>query len=232
MLLGLEPGYPGQDDRLDRSILAAVLAILGAGMSFLLATLFLVFPDWISPRDFAIGVRTFVARMEVLSSPVGTDRAWAANRPVQEGQSAFTPGPLSDPLEGNLIQASGLPVGLLAEGGVRGPQVHGNGATSIQMDVRPSHSPERVAGKAVESLKEEIGGLEPSESPSANSHAAPDGPDNLSQPANGSSPGYEYAPEARSSGGYGPSPGKESPPVNASPPDKGKGKGSSSGKGP
>lgn len=52
MLLGLEPGYRGHDERLERRILSAVLALIGGGVAFLLTVTFLSFPAWVSPRSF------------------------------------------------------------------------------------------------------------------------------------------------------------------------------------
>lgn len=176
MLLGLEPGYPGQDDRLDRSILAAILAILGAGMSFLLAMLFLIFPDWISPREFAIGVRTFVASMEVLSAPVVSDRAWAVNGPIQQAQTAFTVGHLSDSSDENLIQASRVAADKTAKGRAQPQEALVHDATSAALDVQRTDRIEREADPVS----------------SGNSYAGPSEPSNASPTANASPPGNGY----------------------------------------
>lgn len=50
-----EAGYRGQDERLDKTALVAGLAVLGAGLAFLLAMVFVFFPEWIRPRAFAPG---------------------------------------------------------------------------------------------------------------------------------------------------------------------------------
>lgn len=196
MLLGLEPGYPGQDDRLDRSILAAVVAILGAGMSFLLAMLFLIFPDWISPREFAMGVRTVVASMEVLSAPVVTDRVWAADGPIPPAQTAFTLGHLSDPSDESLIQTSRVAADKTAQHRARPQEAVVNGATSAAMDVQQTNR----LGREAEPL------------PRVNSYATPSEPGSASLPATASSPGDEYAPgngsPSEKGKGKGYSPGK------------------------
>lgn len=176
MLLGLEPGYPGQDDRLDRSILAAVLAILGAGMSFLLAMLFLIFPDWISPREFAFGVRTFVASIESLSAPIPTDRARAANGPVQQGQPAFTVGYLSDSSDENLIQAGHVGAVKTAKGRAQPQEALVNDASAAALDVERADRMEREADPVS----------------SVNSYAAPSEPGNTSPTAKASPPGNGY----------------------------------------
>lgn len=53
MLLGLGSSYRGHDERLDRSVFSVVLALIGAGMAFLLAMTLLSIPEWITPRRFA-----------------------------------------------------------------------------------------------------------------------------------------------------------------------------------
>ncbi len=78
MLLGLEPGYRGQDQRLDKSVLAAVLGILAGGMSFLLAMMLLVFPEWISPLVFANWLRTSTIQLEMATAGRGLE-AWTGH---------------------------------------------------------------------------------------------------------------------------------------------------------
>lgn len=73
MLLGLEPGYPGQDEKLDKRVLAAVLGILGGGMSFLLVMMLLVFPEWISPLVFANWLRTSSVELEMATAGLGLE---------------------------------------------------------------------------------------------------------------------------------------------------------------
>ena len=78
ILLGLEPGYREQDERLDRRVLAAALGILGGGMSFLLAMMLLVFPEWISPLVFANWLRTSTVELEMATAGSGLE-AWTGH---------------------------------------------------------------------------------------------------------------------------------------------------------
>ncbi|MGH2435919.1 MAG: hypothetical protein ACRDFA_02875 [bacterium] len=159
MVLGLEPGYPGQDDRLDKSVLAAAVAILGAGMSFLFAMVFLVFPSWISPREFAVGVRVFAASIEVLSPPAVTELAEWTSAPVQHPKAAFTTGPVSDPSDETFFAASRAPANVHVAAENRNAPV-------TAVDTRRSERPERevVAGPVAE--------------PNESAIATPRGPEN------------------------------------------------------
>jgi hypothetical protein len=88
MLLGVEPGYRGQDERLDKSVLAGALGILGGGMLFLLAMMFLFFPEWISPRVFASWLVTSTAQWETVESGL---EAWDENVSVLQSNVVVAP---------------------------------------------------------------------------------------------------------------------------------------------
>lgn len=206
MLLGLEPGYRGPDDRLDRSILAGAMAILGTGMAFLVCMLFLMFPDWIKPRDFANGVRTFVARVEVLSAAsvsaasmsaasVAVDDGWAANG-ARPGQVALTLGLLTDPSDEAFIPTSGLSAEKVATGTAPLPN-------SVPVGLQTGNGLERDSGKSIEGLRDEIGVVGPAEAPEPNSYAAPDGSHDATQTANPSSKGSDFSSGPGSPNGHG-----------------------------
>lgn len=100
MLLGLEPGYRGQDERLDRSALVAALALLAGGITFLLAMTFLLFPEWISARSLSTGLQASAtsARAKMLPSPAGASMVLLANMDVERARfvtSEMTSGELS-----------------------------------------------------------------------------------------------------------------------------------------
>jgi len=94
MLLGLEPGYRGRDERLDRRVLAAVLAMLGGGIAFLLAVVFVAFPEWIDPQAFATHLLSSF-RVEAPASSSG-----AAALPVVPAATSSTPYSRTVPVRG------------------------------------------------------------------------------------------------------------------------------------
>ena len=57
-----ESSYRDQSEALDRTILVVSLGVLGGGMSFLLAMVFLFIPEWTSPSVFAPGTSVVPAR--------------------------------------------------------------------------------------------------------------------------------------------------------------------------
>lgn len=73
MLLGQEPDYSGPDEGLDRKIFVAALGVLGGGLSFLVAMMFLFFPDWVSPRTFRTWFRVPAARAVSVFVSTGAD---------------------------------------------------------------------------------------------------------------------------------------------------------------
>lgn len=94
MLLGLEPGYRGRDERLDRRVLAAVLAMLGGGIAFLLAVVFVAFPEWIDPQAFATHLLSSF-RVEAPAASFG-----AAPLPVVPAATSPTPYSRTGPVRG------------------------------------------------------------------------------------------------------------------------------------
>ena len=69
MLLGLDPRYRRRDDRLDTRVFSTVLAVIGAGLAFLLTVVALSFPQWIGPRTFVSRLTTFAPKRAWKSSP-------------------------------------------------------------------------------------------------------------------------------------------------------------------
>lgn len=227
MLLGLEPGYRGRDDRLDKSILAGMLALLAGGMSFLLAMTFLLFPEWISPRALAARIRTSAVRGGELMPPSSvTDTGWVANRAIQQAQAAVNLRSRSEPASEGRGEASRL--------GAQPPEVAADGGTSSAIEGQPPNRVEREAGSPTADADEGAvdpepmlpsasSGVSPSESGSAggcgtrSSSCAP--------PSTGSAPGGQSPPDN--------SPPRSAPP-SASPPGSGSpgGKGSPPGSGP
>lgn len=79
MLLGLEPGYRGPDERLDRGVLATALGALVGGMLFLIAMMLLVFPEWIHPRVFGRWLpTTSIVQMQMATAGYGRE-AWTGH---------------------------------------------------------------------------------------------------------------------------------------------------------
>lgn len=236
MLLGLEPGYRGRDERLDKSILAGILALLAGGMSFLLAMTFLLFPEWISPRALAARIRTSAVRGGELMRPSSvTDTGWVANRAIQQAQAAVNLRSRSEPAGEGRGEASRL--------GAQPPEVAAAGGLSISIEGQPPNRVEREAGSPTQDADERSVGLEPilpsaspgaSPSESGSAGAAPGGqsPANDSPPSSappsasppgGGSPGWKG-----SSPGGAPSPGSDNPGGKGSRP----GNGPPTGKGP
>ncbi len=75
----MEPGHLAQDERLDRRIFLAGIAIIGLGMAFLTAMVLVFFPEWISPRALAPEGGTSTVRAVTLL-PLGVrDRWWISD---------------------------------------------------------------------------------------------------------------------------------------------------------
>lgn len=220
MLLGLEPGYRGQDERLDRSALAAVLALLGGGISFLLAMTFLLFPEWISPRVFATRLHVSIGRVQPLPPPAFADVAWASSGRILRAQIANSPEQRSESL---------------ADAGAQPPPIDVDDETLTAIEAQPSSRLEREGGKATEGTGEGVVAAEPEPMlPSATSTTQSETGNvtgcgiqsgTCSSPVSGSAPGGEPRPSSspQSSG-----PPSESPAGNG---NGGNGNGNANGKG-
>lgn len=216
MLLGLEPGYRGQDERLDRSVLAAVLAFLGGGVSFLVAVTFLLFPEWISPRAFATLFRESTAQLQTLPPVAAVDVAWATSVGIRQVKIADSPDQSGEP----------------AVEGAQSPDTAEKKAASTVKEPEPFGSPAREVGKATEGPKDEIAA--PEITPPSAASTLPPREDEVasgcgtqsgacSSPIDGSPTGGEPSPGGNPASGR---PQGESPPGNAN------GNGSGNEKGP
>lgn len=81
-----ERPYRKQEEKLDRAVLGTALVILFLGMTLLVGMLSVVFPEWINPRAFALGVRRLTGRPAVLSPLAAVDEGqigYLAIRPIQ-----------------------------------------------------------------------------------------------------------------------------------------------------
>ena len=74
-----DPGHRTQDERLDRSVFFAGIAIIGLGMAFLIAMVLVFFPEWISPRALVPEGGTSMLRGGTLYPLSDRDRWWISD---------------------------------------------------------------------------------------------------------------------------------------------------------
>lgn len=86
---------PDQHETLDKTAVLTALAVLGLGMMFLAAMLFLLFPEWIRPRAFATESSTPPISIVTLRPPAPFEEGQVApgtmspvRRPVSQGTPA------------------------------------------------------------------------------------------------------------------------------------------------
>ncbi len=91
---------PDQHETIDKTAVLTALAVLGLGMVFLSAMLFLLFPEWIHPRAFATEASTSPISILTLRSPAPFEEgqvAAGAVSPVRRPVSQGTPAVLREP---------------------------------------------------------------------------------------------------------------------------------------
>ncbi len=91
---------PDQHETLDKTAVLTALAVLGLGMMFLSAMLFLLFPEWIRPRAFATESSTPPLSIVTLRPPAPFEEgqvAAGAVSPVRRPVSRGTPAVLREP---------------------------------------------------------------------------------------------------------------------------------------
>ncbi len=91
---------PDQHETLDKSAVLTALAVLGLGMMFLSAMLFLLFPEWIRPRAFATEASTRPISIVTLRPSASFEEvrvAVVAVSPVRRPVSQWTPAVLREP---------------------------------------------------------------------------------------------------------------------------------------
>ena len=83
----LDVGEHAHDERLDRTVLAVALSIVGAGMAFLLAMAFVFFPEWIRVNSFASNAGAPSPGAALHSPIVAAENVQDDEKPLHQFQS-------------------------------------------------------------------------------------------------------------------------------------------------